>query len=79
MTTRIRRTRKVNKEPINPAPLAFSVKAFCRTANIGHDKFYDEVRAGRLRPRKLGTRTLIPLGEAQRWLDSLPVLQTGKV
>lgn len=78
MTKKTKRVRKTDEAPIDPAPLALSVKAFCRKANIGHDKFYDEVRKGRLRPRKLGARTLIPVSEAQRWLDSLPVLQTGK-
>jgi excisionase family DNA binding protein len=78
MTKKIKQMRRADEAPIDSAPLALSVKAFCKKANIGHDKFYDEVRKGRLRARKLGARTLIPLSEAERWLDSLPILETGK-
>lgn len=56
------------------APLqgAMSVSAFCRWASIGRTAAYREIAEGRLQVRKLGRRTLIPLSEAERWLNALP-------
>lgn len=51
---------------------AFSVLEFCSWVGISRGQFYEELRAGRIHPKKLGRRTLIPRGEATRWLDSLP-------
>lgn len=51
---------------------AVSVKEFCQWASIGRTAAYEEIARGRLRARKAGKRTLIPMSEAQRWLDSLP-------
>jgi hypothetical protein len=55
---------------------AFSIRDFCRWAGIGRTAAYAEIKAGRLRARKFGRRTVIPVFEAQRWLNSLPALQT---
>src|SRR5262249_32044140 len=38
---------------------AMTVKEFCRKYGIGTTKFYEEVKAGRLRAVKCGTRTLV--------------------
>ena len=51
---------------------AISVKEFCAWASIGRTAAYEEIANGRLRVRKAGRRTLIPINEAQRWLDALP-------
>ncbi len=53
-------------------PAAFAVRDFCTWANISRSTFYKEVNAGRLKPIKLGKKTLITTGEAERWLASLP-------
>lgn len=53
----------------------FTVKEFCRWANIGRTKLYSELSAGRLAARKIGSRTLIPRIEAQKWLEQLPFKQ----
>lgn len=55
-------------------PAAFAVREFCRWANISRSSFYKEVKAGKIRPVKLGKKTLIPIKEAERWLASLPGL-----
>lgn len=39
------------------------VDDFCRLHGIGRSKFYELVRAGKLRVVKLGTRTLVPGGQ----------------
>lgn len=52
---------------------ALSIRAFCLWSSISRAQFYLEWDAGRIEPRKVGRRTLIPVQEACRWLDSLPV------
>lgn len=51
---------------------AFTVKDFMATYSVGRTKFYEEVKAGRLRIRKMGKRTLIAKADAEEWLNSLP-------
>ena len=53
---------------------AFAVREFCARYGICRDTFYNEIRRGRLRVRKLGKRTLILRADAQAWADSLPPL-----
>lgn len=52
----------------------FSVRDFCLWAGIGRTAFYEEIKNGRLEAKKFGKRTLIPIVEAHRWLQQLPVL-----
>ncbi len=52
--------------------LALSVEEFCRSASIGRTTFYAEVNAGRVTPKKVGAKTLIPVTELTAWLDRLP-------
>lgn len=53
---------------------AFTVNAFCRAFGIGRTKAYEEMKAGRLKARKVGSRTIIAEVDAQAWLASLPAL-----
>lgn len=53
-------------------PAALSVRDFCQWANISRSSFYKEVNAGRIKPVKLGKKTLILCNEAERWLSELP-------
>ena len=53
---------------------AISVAEFCSSYDVCRDTFYNEIRRGRLRVRKLGKRTLILKADAQAWADSLPPL-----
>jgi hypothetical protein len=55
---------------------AMTVEAFCRWASIGRTVAYREIGEGRLHPRKVGRRTLIPVAEAERWLATLPIQAT---
>jgi len=50
-----------------------SVKGFCDRNGISVAQFYVEVKAGRLKARKVGSRTIIPEKDEQEWLDNLPV------
>lgn len=64
-------------EPDHREPAAMSVEAFLRWAGISRFLFYQEVKRGRIRPRKCGGRTVIPVQEAERWLQDLPYLVTS--
>jgi hypothetical protein len=45
---------------------------FCRIYGVGHTTFYSLVNSGQLRALKLGSRTFVEVGEAERWKASLP-------
>ncbi len=65
----------INNQANDDAPRgAFSVSDFCQWAGIGRTAFYEELKTGRLAAKKFGKRTLIPIAEAHRWLEGLPVL-----
>ncbi len=51
---------------------AMNIPEFLRWANIRRWKFFDEVRRGRLHPKKIGTRTVVFWEEAERWARELP-------
>lgn len=53
---------------------ALSVNEFCVTCSIGRTSFYELVKQGRIKVRKLGNRTIIPAGEVSAFLDSLSTL-----
>jgi hypothetical protein len=48
-------------------PGAFSIKSFLQTYGISRAKFYDEVRAGRIKLMKVGTRSLVSHRAALAW------------
>ena len=49
-----------------------TVNDFCKWASIGRTKLYAEMNAGRLMAKKIGSRTLFPIAEAQKWMEQLP-------
>lgn len=53
------------------ARAGISVDDFCASTSIGRTKFYEEVKAGRIRVVKSGRRTIVPAGECHAWLDRL--------
>ena len=63
---------QIKADPIRAGVL--SVNDFCQWAGIGRTAFYAELKSGRLVARKFGRRTIVPLSEAEKWLDSLPVV-----
>jgi excisionase family DNA binding protein len=52
--------------------LAYPIDEFADAVGIGRSKLYAEIRAGKLKAKKLGSRTLITATEAQAYLDALP-------
>lgn len=61
----------------NLSRAAYSIEEFSKRQGFGRDKTYDEIRAGRLKAKKAGRRTLITAEEERRYLDSLPDLHLG--
>jgi predicted DNA-binding transcriptional regulator AlpA len=51
---------------MNNAPLALRVKDFCQRIGISPSTFWKFVSIGKIRPIKIGGRTLIPAHEAER-------------
>jgi predicted DNA-binding transcriptional regulator AlpA len=54
---------------------ALAVREFCEHYGICRQTFYDEIRRGRLRPRKLGKKTVVLKADADAWSASLPELK----
>jgi excisionase family DNA binding protein len=54
---------------------AFRIPEFCRAFGVGRSKFYELVARRQLRPRKSGRQTLISVAEAERWFNSLPIIE----
>ena len=50
---------------------AYSIPEFCETFSVGRTKVFSEIRAGRLRVVKFGTKNLVPAENADAWLTSL--------
>ena len=46
--------------------------SFCKKENIGHTKFYEEVNSGRLKAKKIGSKTVVLPEERRRWRANLP-------
>ena len=54
-----------------PEPTAMTIADFCSRYGIGRTSAYYELKAGRLKAKKCGRRTLIPRTFADEWLSSL--------
>ena len=57
---------------------AMTVKEFCNKYRIGTTKFYEEVKSGRLRAVKCGTRTLILNRDGISWEHTLPTISSPR-
>jgi len=57
-----------------PDRLAYPIDDLANAIGIGRSKLYAEIRAGRLKAKKLGTRTIITTPAARDYLDALPDL-----
>lgn len=51
--------------------LAYTVAEFCDAVGIRATKFYELVKTGEIKPRKLGKKTLVTYDEAQRFIKNL--------
>lgn len=60
-----------SKNPGTVEVRALSIEDFCRAVSLGRTRVFAEIKQGKLKVRKVGRRTLIPVEEMERWLDSL--------
>lgn len=66
----------MKKQPNQPAKrLGYSINEYAAANDMGRDKIYDAIRSGKLKAVKWGRRTIIPAGEAERFIAELPLLQ----
>lgn len=56
---------------IPPQP-TFTINEISQYARISRTKIYAEIKAGRLKIRKCGTRTLVLSEDLYTWLHNLP-------
>ena len=56
----------------NEPKRAFSIEEFCKLYGPKRTTAFGELKAGRLRGRKIGRRTVITEDDAEEWLRSLP-------
>jgi predicted DNA-binding transcriptional regulator AlpA len=56
---------------------AFSIPEFCSRYGVGRSTAYNEIKAGRLKIRKCGRRTIITDEDGEEWLRSLPRARTA--
>ena len=54
------------------AARAFSIADLVKRLPVGRSTIYEEIRAGRLRAVKLGSRTLVLDHDLSAWLNNLP-------
>jgi hypothetical protein len=59
--------------PAQPARLAYTIDELAAAiGGGGRSKLYAEIRAGKLKAKKLGSRTIITAPAAHAYLDALP-------
>lgn len=58
-------------------PLAVDVEAAAKIAGVGRTHFYQEIKKGRLRAVKSGSRTLVRMTDLREYLDSLASAKIG--
>jgi Helix-turn-helix domain len=56
---------------------AYTRPEFCDVHGIGQTKFYEEVKEGRLKVRKVGRKTIVLRDDAEDWLQQLPTLSAA--
>ena len=52
-----------------PEKLAYTISEFSKATTISRTKIYQLIKDGTLVPKKIGTKTLITVDEARRFLD----------
>ena len=59
--------------PATAGKIAHSIDGACEAAGVGRTSIYEAIRAGALKARKLGRRTIILDEDLRAWLASLPL------
>lgn len=51
-----------------PTRIAYTIEELCQVVGISRAMIYKEIKAQRLRVRKVGARTVVPVDEVRAWL-----------
>lgn len=62
----------VSANPPPTRPIAYGLSAAAQAVNVGPTKLRKEIRAKRLRARKIGRRTIITADDLENWAARLP-------
>ena len=54
----------------SPAKLAYGIADAVQATSVGRSFLYEEIKAGRLKTFKVGTRTLIAATDLMSWLSA---------
>jgi hypothetical protein len=65
--------RKRKKWTEDAPSFAFSIESFADAHEIGRSKVFEEIKAGRLKARKVDNRTIITSEDAADWRANLPL------
>jgi excisionase family DNA binding protein len=60
---------------LTDAAIAYRPREAAQVLGVSRAKLYELIAAGEIRPRKLGTATLVPRAELERFLDELPAYE----
>jgi predicted DNA-binding transcriptional regulator AlpA len=55
--------------------LAYSIEELSAGSGASRSKIYQEIASGRLKARKLGSRTIVLPQDGEEWLRSLPLFE----
>ena len=66
-------------DPYDDLRGAYSLAAFCRSFHVGLTFTYQNIKDGKLRAVKAGSKTLILHRDAEAWVRSLPEMRTTVV
>jgi hypothetical protein len=61
-----------NATSLEPEKLAYQIDDLAVAIGIGRSKLYAEIRAGKLKAKKVGSRTIVTSPAARDYLDALP-------
>ena len=54
---------------------AYTISQAVEALGLGKTSLYNQIKIGKIRPRKFGNRTLIPVSEIDKWLNELPEMR----
>jgi excisionase family DNA binding protein len=56
------------RESTKQEPLAYTVKEVMELSRIGRTKFYELIKSGKIRTKKIGAKHLVPVDELKRFM-----------